>query len=248
MIETVENEKLEKGFSKDDIVYGAKMAIPICIGYIPLGLASGILSQKAGLSPIEIGVLSLFVFAGSGQFITSSMLIAGASMISIISTTFIVNLRHMLMSSTLSQYFNKCSNKFLLFFSHEITDETFAINLMKFKEGSWTPKKAMVLNIVSHSTWIISNMVGGVTGSIFNFNDTIINFVLTSMFICLLCMQLKGGVYILCAISSGVLAISLSLVMDSNLYVIIATLLASTLCYFVEKYLKSRRKGLENGN
>ena len=60
------------------------MAIPICIGYIPLGIASGILSQKAGLSPFEIGILSLFIFTGSGQFITSSTLIAQASMFSII--------------------------------------------------------------------------------------------------------------------------------------------------------------------
>ena len=52
------------------------------------------LSQKAGYSPIEIGFLSLFVFSGSGQFITSSMLIAHSSMFSIILTTFIVNLRH----------------------------------------------------------------------------------------------------------------------------------------------------------
>ena len=134
MIETIHNKKEENKLSRDDVIYGVKMAIPICIGYIPLGIASGILSQKAGLSPIEIGFLSLFVFAGSGQFITSSMLIAHSSMFSIILTTFIVNLRHILMSSTLSQYFSKCNKKFLLFFSHEITDETFAINLIKFKE------------------------------------------------------------------------------------------------------------------
>ena len=247
MIETIHTEKEENKLSRDDVIYGVKMAIPICIGYIPLGIASWILSQKAGLSPIEIGLLSLCVFAGSGQFITSSMLIAQSSMFSIIFTTFIVNLRHILMSSTLSQYFSKCNKKFLLFFSHEITDETFAINLMKFKEGVWNPRRAIILNLVSHSTWILSNILGGVTGSIFNFNDTIINFVLTSMFICLLCLQLKGGIYILCAVISGFTAINLSLIMDNNLYVIIATLLSATLCFFIEKFIKLR-KGVENGN
>lgn len=241
MIETIHNKKEENKLSRDDVIYGVKMAIPICIGYIPLGIASGILSQKAGLSPIEIGFLSLFVFAGSGQFITSSMLIAHSSMFSIILTTFIVNLRHILMSSTLSQYFSKCNKKFLLFFSHEITDETFAINLIKFKEGRWNTRRATILNIVSHSTWILSNILDGVTGSIFNFNDTIINFVLTSMFICLLCLQLKGGIYILCAVISGFTAVNLSLIMNNNLYVIIATLLSATLCYFVEKFIKIRK-------
>lgn len=241
MLETAEVKDSTNRISKDDIMIGFKQSIPICIGYIPLGIACGILSQKAGLSPFEIAVLSLFVFAGSGQFITASMLIAHSSMFSIILTTFIVNLRHMLMSSTLSPFFNKCSKKFLMFFSHEITDETFAINLLNFKENNWTPNCAMVLNFFSHFTWIVSNVVGGITGSIFNFNDLIINFVLTSMFICLLCLQIKGFIYILCAIISGAIAIGLSLVMSNNLYIIIATLFASTVCYFIEKFIKERK-------
>ncbi|MGG7176425.1 AzlC family ABC transporter permease [Clostridium paraputrificum] len=240
MLERIKNEKSQKNFSGEDIAIGAKMAIPICIGYIPLGIACGILSQKAGLSPLEIGALSLFVFAGSGQFITASMLIAHASMFSIIFTTFIINLRHMLMSSALSPFFSNSSKRFLMFFSHEITDETFAINLVKFKEDSWNPNKALILNVVSHLTWIISNIVGGVTGSLFNFNDMIINFILTSMFIALLCLQIKGFIYILSAVISAIIAVSLSLVMDSTFYIIIATLLAATICYFLEKFLKER--------
>lgn len=245
---TIKKDKKFNKLTKDDITSGFKSAIPICIGYIPLGIACGILSEKAGLSPFEIGVLSLFVFAGSGQFITASMLIAQSSIISIIFTTFIVNLRHLLMSSTLSPFFNKCSKKFLMFFSHEITDETFAINLMAFKENNWTPNKALVLNIVSHLTWIISNVIGGFTGSLFNFNDVIINFVLTSMFICLLTFQLKGFIYVLCALLSGFIAVSLSLVMNNNLYVIIATLLATTICYFIEKAIKENERQEEKVN
>lgn len=232
--------------SKNDFIEGTKASIPICLGYIPLGIACGILSQKAGLSPFQIGLFSLFVYAGSGQFITASLLIAGASISTIIFTTFILNLRHMLLSSTLSPYFTKSSHKFLMFFSHEITDESFAINLLKFKGNSWTPKKAMALNIISHLTWIVSNILGGVTGSLFNFNNTIINFVLTSMFICLLCLQFKGTIYVLCALISGSIAVYLSLIMESTLYIIIATLLGSTACYFIEKFIKER-KSLKNG-
>lgn len=242
----IKKEKSSR-ISKGDILLGVKGAIPICIGYVPLGIACGILSEKAGLSPFHIAVLSMFLYAGGGQFITASMLIAQSSMISIISTIFIVNLRHLLMSSTLSPFFNKCSKRFLLFFSSEITDESFAINLMKFKEEDWTPKRAIIVNILSHFTWIASNVIGALTGSIFNFNDIIINFVLTSMFICLLCLQLKGGIYILCAILSGIISVSLSLIMNNTLYVIIATLCAATICYFIERFIK-QRKGNNNGN
>lgn len=247
MINTLKKEEVSTRITKEDIFSGCKMATPICLGYIPLGIACGILSQKAGLSPIEIGALSLFVYAGSGQFVTASMLISQASIISIIFATFIINLRHILMSSSLSPFFSRCSKKFLMLFSHGITDESFALNLMKFKENNWTPNKALVLNIASHVVWIGSNILGGVTGSLFNFNDMIINFVLTSMFICLLTFQLKGFIYVLCALVSGGIAVSLSLVMNNNLYIIIATLLAATICYFVEKAIhKSTKEGLRD--
>ena len=104
----------------------------------------------------------------------------------------------------------------------------------------------MALNIISHITWIVSNVLGGVTGSLFNFNDAIINFVLTSMFICLLCLQFKGSIYVLCALISGTIAVFLSLVMNNTLYIIIATLLSATACYFIEKFI-NERKSLKNG-
>jgi len=48
---------------------GIRAAWPICLGYVPIGLAFGVLAQKAGLSPLAIGLMSLLVFAGSSQFI-----------------------------------------------------------------------------------------------------------------------------------------------------------------------------------
>ena len=105
MIQSTKSNKSINFINKNDFIEGAKASIPICLGYIPLGIACGILSEKAGLSPLQIGMFSLFVYAGSGQFITASLLIAGASMSSIIFTTFILNLRNMLMSSTLITIF-----------------------------------------------------------------------------------------------------------------------------------------------
>jgi len=245
----LQNTILKKSINftnKNDFIEGAKASIPICLGYVPLGIACGILCEKAGLSPFQIGIFSLFVYAGSGQFITASLLIAGASMSTIIFTTFILNLRHMLLSSSLAPYFTKSTHKFLMLFSHEITDESFAINLLRFKESSWNPNRAISLNLVSHITWIISTVLGGVSGSFFNFDATIINFVLISMFICLLCLQFKGAIYVLCALISGAIAVSLSLVMNNALYIIIATLLSATACYFIERFI-NERKALNNG-
>lgn len=103
--------------------------IPIAIGYLALGIACGILAQQAGLTPLEALGMSVLVFAGSGQFIGIAMMAQGAALVSIGLTIFIVNLRHLLFSSTLMNFFNGRSKNFLIGYAHGITDETFAVNL-----------------------------------------------------------------------------------------------------------------------
>jgi 4-azaleucine resistance transporter AzlC len=99
---------------------GVVAAWPICLGYAPIGLAFGVLAEKAGLSPLEIGLMSVIVFAGSSQFIAVSMLAAGASALSIVATAFVVNLRHFLMSSALAVYLKNSDRKKLTFFPTEL--------------------------------------------------------------------------------------------------------------------------------
>ena len=95
------------------ILNGIKDSYPILLGYIPIGLAFGILAASTGISPLGVLLISLLLFAGSAQFITVSMLASLASGFSIITTIFIVNFRHFLMSSAYSKYFNKKCRKAL---------------------------------------------------------------------------------------------------------------------------------------
>ena len=125
---------------------GVAAGWPICLGYAPIGLAFGVLAQKAGLTPLEIGLMSVIVFAGSSQFIAVSMLSGGASMVSIVATAFVVNLRHFLMSSALAVYLKNSDRKKLTFFSYGITDESFAVNLNRFRESNWDLNSALVTN------------------------------------------------------------------------------------------------------
>ena len=81
---------------------GAAAAWPVCLGYLPLGLAMGVLAQQAGIPAWLTGLMSIFLFAGSAQFIGVAMIDAGASMAAIVTTTFVVNLRHALMGSALA--------------------------------------------------------------------------------------------------------------------------------------------------
>jgi 4-azaleucine resistance transporter AzlC len=143
---------------------GMQAAWPICLGYFPIGLAFGVLAQKAGLHPVEIGLMSLLVFAGSSQFIAVSMLSGGATVLSIVITTFVVNLRHVLMSSSLAVYLRSVNRGWIALFAYGVTDESFALNLTRFRNGNWDWRQAMVLNHTANAAWIGSSILGGYSG------------------------------------------------------------------------------------
>ena len=128
---------------------GMAAAWPICLGYVPIGLAFGVLAHNAGLAPWEIGLMSLFVYAGSSQFIAVSMISSGSAVVPIIMTTFIVNLRHLLMSSSLAVYLQGLGVGRLSLYAYGVTDESFALNMARFRDGDWDWRKALALNHTS---------------------------------------------------------------------------------------------------
>ena len=199
-----------------------KAVWPIWLGYLPLGFAGGVLSQKVGLTPLEVGLMSLLVFAGSGQFIALAMMGSGSSSISsIVMTTFIVNLRHLLYSSTLATYLMGKSRKYLGLFAQGITDETFAMNLNQFtaQGNTWDPPRALGLNILAHGCWIFSNMLG----NIIVIDTAIVSYTLTAMFIGLWSFHFTSRLLVLTGVFAGVLALALSGVLDHKLNIVVAT-------------------------
>ena len=203
-------------------------AWPICLGYIPIGMAFGILAQKAGLTPFEIGLMSMIVFAGSSQFIAVSMIAAGSSIAAIILTTFAVNLRHLLMSSSLSVFLKQASRLKLTVFAYGVTDESFAVNYVKFKKGGWDHNSALVVNHLPNLTWIAFTVLGGYGGRFIPEGAFGIDYALIAMFICLLAFQLKAWRYIFTAIIAGISAVFFALVIPGNWYIVLASIVAAT--------------------
>ncbi|MFC1812964.1 AzlC family ABC transporter permease [Thermodesulfobacteriota bacterium] len=230
---------------KAAITQGITAAWPICLGYVPIGLAFGVLAQKAGLTPTEIGLMSVFVFAGSSQFIAVSMLTTGAAVVSIVIATFMVNLRHLLMSSALAVYLGKSKRSHLTLFAYGVTDESFAVNQARFSDRSWDLNRALIVNHASNITWIISTILGGVGGQFIPARAFGIDYALSAMFICLLIFQLKGGIYVMTAIIAGALSVILSLMIPGNSYIVIASILAATLGVGIKKWKHSGKASLK---
>ncbi len=207
---------------------GIRAAWPICLGYMPIGLAFGVLAQKAGLHPLEIGLMSLLVFAGSSQFIAVSMIGAGAAALPIVMTTFTVNLRHLLMSSSLALYLRHLHRGWISLFAYGVTDESFAVNLTRFREGHWFWQQALVVNHAPNFVWILSTILGAIGGQYIPAGAIGIDYALVAMFLCLLVFQLRGRLYAFTGTLAGILAVLLALWIPGNAYVVIASIVAAT--------------------
>ncbi|MCF8061481.1 MAG: AzlC family ABC transporter permease [Deltaproteobacteria bacterium] len=207
---------------------GTGAAWPIFLGYVPIGVAFGVLAQKGGLGPFEVGLMSLLVFAGSAQFIAVSMLAAGAGASAVVATTFVVNLRHLLMSSALAPHLHQVGHGWLALFAYGITDESFAVNHARFSRGGWHWRPALAVNQSACAVWVTGTMAGAWAGRFIPQGAFGIDYALIAMFLCLLVFQLRGRRHAVTAAISGALAVGLSLVLPGNAYIILSTVLAAT--------------------
>jgi len=224
----------------DHVKEGVKAAWPICLGYFPIGLSLGVLAQKGGLSPWQVGLMSILVFAGGSQFIAVAMLGSGASIPAIVTTTFMVNLRHLLMSSALAVHFPGISRRFLALFAYGVTDESFAVNMVRFNRGGWDRRSALTLNQAGNLTWFVSTVAGVYVGQFIPSGTLGIDYALTGMFICLLVFQLRGPIFAATALLAAVCSVVAYLWLPGNAYVIVASSVAATAGFMLKRSLRRR--------
>ncbi|MBN1140429.1 MAG: AzlC family ABC transporter permease [Deltaproteobacteria bacterium] len=218
---------------------GMAAAWPICLGYLPIGLAFGVLAQKAGIPWWAVAMMSVLVFAGSAQFICVAMLGAGASVAAIVATTFVVNLRHVLMSSALAVYLQGVSRRFLALFAYGVTDESFAVNLTRFRDGDWERWRALLVNHLANAVWILATVCGALVGQFVPQGALGIDYALTGMFICLLVFQLKSRLQIVTGLVSALLAVAWYLLIPGDSYIVGAAVSAATIGFLLQR--RSRR-------
>jgi len=222
---------------KNGFLKGVKDASPIVLGYIPIGFAFGVLAVQQGMTVLDVFIMSLFVYAGSAQFIASAMLSAGAAVSSIIMTTFLVNLRHLLMSASLAPFLKHIKTHKLALISYGITDETFAVSSTSVKQQTVSAKYFAGLHITSQGSWIVSTVLGGILGNLVP--DPArwgIDFALSAMFIGLLLMQMKERKEMIVAICAATISLLMAIYTQGNWNVIIAALLAATIGVGVEQW------------
>lgn len=136
--------------SSMDFRYGLRKGIPIALGYIPVAFTFGLLAASGGISPWMATVISLTNLTSAGQFAGTNLIIAEAPLLEIGVTTFIINIRYLLMSLSLSQKLTaKTSLIKRAIMSFGITDETFAVASLEQHDISFS----YMLGLVSCPYW-----------------------------------------------------------------------------------------------
>ena len=233
MSETVVKE--ERTGNSSELVRGILQAMPVVMGYIPVGFAYGVLAGQAGLTLFSTLLMSLIVYAGSSQLIAAGLFAAGTPMLSIVFTTFIVNLRHLLMSAAVAPALSRWSQWQRLLFATELTDETFAIHSMQFANEMPSKARVFAVNVTSQLSWIFGSWLGFFAGSkLTNIEAYGLDYALPAMFVALLLLQIRHRRMVYVALFSGAVSVALFLLGAKTGSVILATVIAATFGVWLE--------------
>ncbi len=150
---------------KSQYRHGLIKGLPIAFGYLPVSFTFGFMAVNSGI-PIWLAVfISMSNLTSSGQFAGTNLVIAGAGYLEITLTTFIINIRYILMSLALSQKMDR-GVKLLdrMIFSFGITDETFAVASSEIKPLTTPYMYGLVTG--PYIGWALGTLLGGCTSSI----------------------------------------------------------------------------------
>ncbi|KAF0111265.1 MAG: AzlC family protein [Chloroflexi bacterium] len=216
-------------------------ALPVMMGYLPVGFAYGVLAVNAGLTTGETIIMSLIVYAGSSQLMAVGFFGLGINPLSIILTTLVVNLRHLLMSASLSPHMKHWRKLEVAGFGFELTDETFAVHSLRFAGGETAAPPAMAINLVCHSAWVAGSLLGALAGNLISdVRPFALDYALPAMFIALLILQVRSRLHVWVAALGGAASLVLWGAGLTQWNVILATVIGATMGAAVETWHKKK--------
>jgi len=198
------------GFSRRTIFFAAfKYSVPVLLGYAAIGVAFGLLLSGTGLPWWLALVMSLWMYAGAGQFIAVGLFAAGTTLLEACVIQLVVNARHIAYGLSMLKRFRD-TGPFKPYLIFSLTDETFAL-LSSLPEPSITEEKQRSLfmfyvAVLDQCYWVSGSLIGAVAGHLIPYDMKGIGFALTALFIVLMIEQIKNvkkpGIFILSAVSA----------------------------------------------
>ena len=157
--------------------------VPVLTGYLFLGMGFGILLTENGYGVLWALAMSIFVFAGSGQYLAVSLLANSSGLLSAAIATLLVNARHLFYGISLLEKYKGAGKKkpYLIF---ALTDETYSlVTQNEPPEGMSRHSYCFTVSMLDHIYWITGCTLGALVGQFIPINYEGIEFVLTALFV-----------------------------------------------------------------
>ena len=157
-------------------------SIPVLAGYIVLGIGFGILMRNAGYGVVLTASMSVFIYAGSMQYVGVGFLAGGASVLTTVITTIMVNARHLFYSiSMIDKYKNAGKYKPYMIFA--LTDETYSLlSDGKVPDRVEPDLYRFLVSLFNQCYWITGSIIGNLLGTVLPFSTAGIEFSMTALF------------------------------------------------------------------
>ena len=166
-----------------------KISLPIMFGFVPLGIAFGLLFQDLGYPWYFASLMGIIVYAGAAQFMAIGFLSAGLGVVEIAMSTFFLNSRHMFYGlSFLESFGNWNIRKLYLIFG--MTDETYALlTTIQVPDSFVKERYYLYITLFAQFYWVLGCTIGALIADILAFNTDGMEFAATALFVVLLIEQ-----------------------------------------------------------
>lgn len=225
-----------RGSTSARLARGVELGLPIFLGYMPVGMAFGILARTLGFSVLAAVTCSATALAGAGQFIALSVLGSQGGVAAALVATTVVNLRYVLFASTLSPYLRGLSLTSQTGLAFTLTDETFAINIADHRAGLSTPASMLGVGLISWIGWVLGTLLGAAgaerIGDPSRFG---VGFAMPAMFTALFLALAENRRHVVIGVLAGAIALGLPLLSGAGIrlspswFIVIASMTAATI-------------------
>jgi 4-azaleucine resistance transporter AzlC len=220
-------EHLNPSSRAQEFLGGIRATFPLVVGGVPFGIIYGAIAVTSGLSPAAAMALSLFVYAGSAQFIAVGMIGGGAALPIIWLTTFVVNVRHALYAASLAPYLRHLSQRWVLPLGFWLTDETFLVAIRRYEEADASPFKHYFYfgsALIMYTSWQLCTLIGVILGAAAP--DTSrwgLDFAMSATFIGMIVPSIRNRPALIAVLVAAVVAV-VAQPLPNQLWLILATL------------------------
>lgn len=230
--------KLDKATAK----YAFIASLPVFAGYVVLGIGFGLLLYDKGYGVLWALAMSVFIFAGSLQYVGVSMIASGVGLVACAITSLMVNLRHLFYGISMLDEYKKCGKEkgYNIF---ALTDETFSLVVSpKLPEDVNKRGYFFLVSLFDHSYWVLGTLIGALLGQVIPFSTEGVDFSMTALFVVVVVDQWEKASQHLSALVGFASAFVCLLIFGADNFLIPTMVCITVLLFALKSKLTDRKE------